>query len=234
MADSYLEKAQALKNKNPNLTPQDIIKEIGQPPKGKRLESKGKGKVGYKSWDARRAARKSYNKERTVNRQVSTGSLTKEERAYKRSLEEEAAQRRAAGEDVEILHEQRVGLTGPQLRRLPKSEQIAARRKLKEAYGGALGDKSENISIGSGAENRQEEVDWQNVQRKLGEMEQDQPSLPNHPNLSKTLSAEEVRDLVGFNESLYTGAKLGMQIVNGGIRLTRAVIGVGAAMAGMK
>ena len=38
----------------------------------------------------------------------------------------------------------------------------------------------------------------------------------------------------GFNESLYTGAKLGMQILNGGIRLTKAILGASAAMAGMK
>ena len=183
MADSYLEQANRLKAQNPQLKPQDIIKEIGQPPEGKRLESKGRGKVGYKSWEARRKARTSYNKERTANRQVSTGSLTKEERAQNRAQEEELKQRRAAGEDVEILHGQRVGLTGPQLRRLPKSEQIKARRKLREAYGGALGDKPANREIGSGEENRQEEVDWQRVQRRLGEMEEQQPSLPNHPDL---------------------------------------------------
>ena len=117
MADSYLEQANRLKAQNPQLKPQDIIKEIGQPPEGKRLESKGRGKVGYKSWEARRKARTSYNKERTANRQVSTGSLTKEERAQNRAQEEELKQRRAAGEDVEILHGPRVGLTGPKLRR---------------------------------------------------------------------------------------------------------------------
>jgi len=189
MADSYLEKANRLKAKNPKITPQEIIKEIGNPPEGKRLESKGRGKVGYKSWEARRSARKGYNKERTINRKVSTGSLTKEERAQNRAQEEEMRQRRAAGEDVEILHGQRVGLTGPQLRDVEARGGSAstARRKLKKAYGGALGDKPANREIGSGAENRQEEVDWQNVQRRLGEMEEQQPSLPNHPDLIQGL-----------------------------------------------
>lgn len=190
MADSYLEKANRLKAKNPKITPQEIIKQLGQPPEGKRLESKGRGKVGYKSWEARRSARKGYNKERTINRRISTGSLTKEERAKNRAQEEEMRQRRAAGEDVEILHGQRVGLTGPQLRDVKArgGDVAAARRKLKKAYGGALGDKPANREIGSGAENRQEEVDWQNVQRRLGEMDEERPSIPNHQDLIQTAS----------------------------------------------
>ena len=59
MADSYLEQANRLKAQNPQLKPQDIIKEIGQPPEGKRLESKGRGKVGSNSWEARRTTRTS-------------------------------------------------------------------------------------------------------------------------------------------------------------------------------
>ena len=188
MAESYLEKAQKLKNANPSITPQQIQEKLGPPPEGKRLESKGRGKVGYKSLEARRKGRSVYNKQRTENRRISTGSLTKEQRAQNRAQEEEARQRRAAGEDVEILHGQRVSLTGPQLKDVKErgGSVTKARKKLKEAYGGALGDVPENRTIGSGAENRQEEVDWSRVQKRLGEMEESQPSLPNHPDLITT------------------------------------------------
>jgi len=230
MADSYLKKAQDLKIKNPKITPQEIIKQIGQPPEGKRLESKGKGKVGYKSWDARRSARKGYNKGRSENIKASTGSLTKEQRAQNRAQEAEAAKQREAGQDVEILHKQRVGLTGPQLRRLPKSEQIAARRKLNKAYGG-IGDKPENREIGSATENRQEDKDWEKVQGKLGEMEQAKPSLPNHPDLSQTLSPQEVRDLVGFNQNIQSAVTFGLNVANGAVRFGQAVGSVVSALA---
>ena len=105
--------------------------------------------------------------------------------------------------------------------------------ELEEVYG-PLGDRPQNRVIRGAASNERKRQQEAEVQRRLGEMEQEQPSSPESLAKSKQLTAEEVRDLVGFSESMHTGLKLGMQIVNGGLRLTKAVIGVGTAMAGMK
>ena len=105
--------------------------------------------------------------------------------------------------------------------------------ELEKVYG-PLGDRPQNTVLRGAASNEKKRQQEAEVQRRLGEMEEEQPSSPESLAKSQQLTAEEVRELVGFNESLYTGAKLGMQILNGGIRLTKAVIGVGAAMAGMK
>ena len=105
--------------------------------------------------------------------------------------------------------------------------------ELEEVYG-PLGDRPQNRVIRGAASNEKKRQQEAEVQRRLGEMEQEQPSSPESLAKSKQLTAEEVRDLVGFSESMHTGLKLGMQIVNGGLRLTKAVIGVGTAMAGMK
>jgi len=116
-----------------------------------------------------------------------------------------------------------------------KSPEEAEKRieELEKVYG-PLGDRPQNRVIRGAASNEKKRQQEAEVQRRLGEMEQEQPSSPESLAKSKRLTAEEVRDLVGFNESLYAGAKLGMQIVNGGIRLGKAILGVSAAMSGMK
>lgn len=54
------------------------------------------------------------------------------------------------------------------------------------------------------------------------------------PVLKSNLTAEEVRNLVGFNENVQTGLKLGLQFASGAIRLGKTVLTAGAVLAGMK
>ena len=116
-----------------------------------------------------------------------------------------------------------------------KSPEEAEKRieELEEVYG-PLGDRPQNRVIRGAASNERKRQQEAEVQRRLGEMEQQQPSSPESLAKSQQLTAEEVRELVGFNENVQTGLKLGLQIANGAIRLGKTVLTAGAVIAGMK
>ena len=158
---------------------------------------------------------------------------TKEEENQRRRQNYKRSSLRRQGVPAVIDHRIPLDRLGETVEGKPPEEAEKRIEELEEVYG-PLGDRPQNRVIRGAASNERKRQQEAEVQRRLGEMEEEQPSSPESLAKSKQLTAEEVRDLVGFNESLYTGAKLGMQIVNGSLRLTRAVIGVGAAMAGMK
>jgi hypothetical protein len=232
MADAYLEQARRLKQQNPNLKPQDIIQEIGQPSDDKRLESKGHGKIGYKGKAARRAAKSSYEQKRQKNLRLRQPQ-TKEEENQRRRQNYKRSGLRRQGVPAVIDHRIPLDRLGETVEGKTPEEAKQRIEELEEVYG-PLGDRPQNRVIRGEASNEKKRQQEAEVQRRLGEMEKEEPSSPESLAKSQQLTAEEVRELVGFNESLYTGAKLGMQILNGGIRLTKAVLSVGAAMAGMK
>ena len=158
---------------------------------------------------------------------------TKEEQNQRRRQNYKRSSLRKQGVPAVIDHRIPLDRLGETVEGKTPEEAEKRIEELEEVYG-PLGDRPQNRVIRGAASNEKKRQQEAEVQRRLGEMEQEQPSSPESLAKSKQLTAEEVRDLVGFNESLYTGAKLGMQIVNGGIRLGKAILGVSAAMAGMK
>ena len=158
---------------------------------------------------------------------------TKEEQNQRRRQNYKRSSLRKQGVPAVIDHRIPLDRLGETVEGKTPEEAEKRIKELEEVYG-PLGDRPQNRVIRGAASNEKKRQQEAEVQRRLGEMEQKQPSSPESLAKSKRLTAEEVRDLVGFNQSLYTGAKLGMQIVNGGIRLGKAILGVSAAMAGMK
>lgn len=123
---------------------------------------------------------------RRDNIKRSTPPLTEEE---KRQNQNQNAQKRRInkrGGNVSIGHRNRVKLTGEQLKdveeRLGTQAAEDARDVLNDSYGG-IGDSPGNREIQDMDENNQEDTDWGKVQGRLGEMERDNPSPNNHPNL---------------------------------------------------
>ena len=158
---------------------------------------------------------------------------TKEEQNQRRRQNYKRSSLRKQGVPAVIDHRIPLDRLGETVEGKTPEEAKKRIEELEEVYG-PLGDRPQNRVIRGAASNERKRQQEAEVQRRLGEMEQEQPSSPESLAKSKRLTAEEVRDLVGFNESLYAGAKLGMQIVNGGIRLGKGILGVSAAMAGMK
>lgn len=207
----YRTRARQLVIDKGRMTPTEIYNEIGKPPEGYRLKADGKGNVTSEQVSNRRARRGRATARRERNIKVSRPNLTPEEQKEKRRLEQERTKRRAQGEDIEILHKQRPSLTGPQLERLSGRARAKARKRLEKTYG-RLGDSPENIELGSGEENRQEEVDWQKVQKRLGELEEKNPSRDNQPDMFKPeipLEMAAKTYLAGINLSLKLAQTVG-------------------------
>ena len=227
---STIAKVQEYLRNNPGSRIPDAVKAVdykGPPVKikeGNLNEGRGKIRLGLRqnTGDEKRQANLRLRKPQT-----------KEEQNQRRRQNYKRSSLRRQGVPAVIDHRIPLDRLGETVEGKTPEEAKKRIEELEESYG-PLGDRPQNRVIRGAASNERKRQQEAEVQRRLGEMEQEQPSSPESLAKSKKLTAEEVRDLVGFNQSLYTGAKLGMQIVNGGIRLTRAVIGVGAAMAGMK
>lgn len=180
MTRSYRSRARRLVINQGRMTPTQIYEKIGRPPEGVRLKADGKGNVTTEQVSNRRARRNRANAKRSADAKMSRPTLTPKEKKDKSKLEKQRTQERAEGKDTEILHKQRPSLTGPQLGRLKGEQRKKVRKKLEQAYG-RLGDSPENLELGSGADNRQEQTDYEQVQRRLGEMEERNPSNPDNP-----------------------------------------------------
>jgi hypothetical protein len=158
---------------------------------------------------------------------------TKEEQNQRRRQNYKRSSLRRQGVPAVIDHRIPLDRLGETVEGKTPEEAEKRIEELEEVYG-PLGDRPQNRVIRGAVSNEKKRQQEAEVQRRLGEMEQEQPSSPESLAKSQQLTAEEVRELVGFNESIYTGLKFGLQIVNGAIRFGQAVGGVAAAMSGMK
>tara|TARA_S200002703_G_scaffold113771_1_gene99268 strand:- start:57 stop:740 length:684 start_codon:yes stop_codon:yes gene_type:complete len=216
------------------MTPTQIYEKIGKPPEGVRLKADGRGNVTTEQVSNRRARRNRANAKRSADAKLSRPTLTPKEKKDKKKLENQRTKERAEGNDTEILHKQRPSLTGPQLGRLKGEQRKKVRKKLEQAYG-RLGDSPENLELGSGADNRQEQIDYEEVQRRLGQMEEQNPSKPTNPSADYAKTEENGNGANGYSYSNgngngngngdYIGAiadsavKLGTVVVGGAIVL---------------
>ena len=158
---------------------------------------------------------------------------TKEEQNQRRRQNYKRSSLRKQGVPAVIDHRIPLDRLGETVEGKTPEEAEKRIEELEKVYG-PLGDRPQNRVIRGAASNERKRQQEAEVQRRLGEMEQEQPSSPESLAKSRQLTAEEVRELVGFNESLYTGAKLGLQFANGAIRLGKTVLTAGAVLAGMK
>lgn len=174
----------------------ELQKQSGRTMTRAELEQKlGKsdGKVTQKGrgvWGPRTGNRSGQSSRRSQNIKDATGEQSPEDRQKVKEMQEEVKRRRAQGEDVELLHPGpgRPSLVGPQMRDLERrgGDTEAARKKLRDA-GYDLGDDVPGLEIGEGKRNRQEERDYQRLQRRLRQMEEENPSAPNHEHLIRTI-----------------------------------------------
>jgi hypothetical protein len=173
----------------------ELQKKAGRTMSRAELEQKlgkAKGKVTQKgkgAWGPRTGNRAGQGSRRSQNIKDATGEQSPEDRSKVKELQDEVKRRRTLGEDVELLHPGpgRPSLVGPQMRDLEQrgGNVEAARKRLRDA-GYDLGDDPSGLEVGDGKRNRQEERDYQRMQRRLRQMEETQPSLPNHPDLITT------------------------------------------------
>ena len=198
MTRSYRSRARRLVINKGRMTPTQIYEKIGRPPEGVRLKADGKGNVTTEQVKNRRARRNRANAKRSADAKMSRPTLTPKEKKDKSKLEKQRTKERAQGKDTEILHKQRPSLTGPQLRRLKGEQRKKVRKKLEQAYG-RLGDSPENLELGSGADNRQEQSDYEQVQRRLGQMEEQNPSDPTNPSADYTKTEENGNGVTSYS-----------------------------------
>ena len=198
MTRSYRSRARRLVINQGRMTPTQIYEKIGKPPEGVRLKADGRGNVTTEQVSNRRARRNRANAKRSADAKMSRPTLTPKEKKAKTKLEKQRTQERAQGKDTEIKHVNRPSLTGPQLKRLKGSNRTDKRKRLEKAYG-RLGDSSENLELGSGAENRQEEIDYQDMQRGLEDMEKKNPSDPTNPSADYTKTEENGNGVNGYS-----------------------------------
>ena len=158
---------------------------------------------------------------------------TKEEQNQRRRQNYKRSSLRKQGVPAVIDHRIPLDRLGETVEGKTPEEAEERIKELEKVYG-PLGDRPQNRVIRGAASNEKKRQQEAEVQRRLGEMEQEQSSSPESLAKSQQLTAEEVRDLVGFNESMATTVKLGLQVANGAIRLGKTVLTAGAIMAGMK
>jgi hypothetical protein len=158
---------------------------------------------------------------------------TKEEQNQRRRQNYKRSSLRKQGVPAVIDHRIPLDRLGETVEGKTPEEAEERIKELEEVYG-PLGDRPQNRVIRGAASNEKKRQQEAEVQRRLGEMEQEQPSSPESLAKSQQLTAKEVRDLVGFNKSMATTVKLGLQVANGAIRLGKTVLTAGAVMAGMK
>lgn len=163
--------------------PREYIENRIGKPSGRVTRKTSEAKGG--KWGTRTGDRSGQTSRRNTNIKDATGPQTEEDKRKVRNIKSRRSRLRRQGVDADVLHPQgRPSLVGPQVR---DAEQRgvsgdSVRGQLRRA-GYPLGDDPEGLSIGSGEDNRAEEHGWQRVQRKLGEMEDKNPSPNNHPNL---------------------------------------------------
>ena len=163
---------------NPNSRIPDAVKGTGYsgPPvkikEGNLTNNRGKIRVATRGDNG--------DTSRKRNIKDSTRPLTDEEKKQNKRQNEQKRRNNKKGSNQQIGHKRRVGLTGPQLKEVEETQGTEARDQLRDkldkAYGG-IGDTPGNRELQDAGENRQEDLDWQNVQDRLGEMEEQQPSL---------------------------------------------------------
>ena len=166
---SFLDEAQKLKDKNPKIKPQEIIKQLTKRgfklPEGKRLESKGHGQLGYKNLSARRETRAKYNAKRSDNIKSSTPTLTKNQKAETLRIKKENS---AAGLNTD--HVLAVKKSGPQLAEMTPRE----RAKLHRSYN--FGDHPGNLQGLTSEDNIRKDREEDVLERRLKKMEEQNPS----------------------------------------------------------
>jgi len=101
--------------------------------------------------------------------------------------------------------------------------------ELEKSYG-PLGDRPQNRVIRGAASNEKKRQQEAEVQRKLGEMEAAKPSSPESLAKIKQMSAQEVRDLVGFNQNMQAVTRFGLNSAKAAIRFGQVVGSVVTAL----
>jgi hypothetical protein len=155
---------------------------------------------------------------------------TKEEQNQRRRQNYKRSSLRKQGVPAVIDHRIPLDRLGESVEGKSPEEAKQRIEELEQAYG-PLGDRPQNRVIRGAASNERKRQQEAEVQRKLGEMEEAQPSSPESLAKSKTLSAQEVRDLVGFNQNIQSAVTFGLNVANGAVRFGQAVGSVVSALA---
>lgn len=104
--------------------------------------------------------------------------------------------------------------------------------ELEKSYG-PLGDRPQNRVIRGAASNERKRQQETEIQRRLGEMEQSQPSSEESRSKIQTLTGQQVRDLVGFNQNVQSAVTFGIRGIGAAIRFGQTVGSVVTALSSM-
>jgi len=152
---------------NPDLTPTQAARQLGLISDTQELQNKGRGRLGLR------------NRKADENRKQNIEDSTKPQSTYEKNrVRQRRLRNRANGKQTD--HKIPVSITGPQLRdterRLGPDAAIEERDRLSEAYGG-IGDEDGNLQDLTPEQNGQKKVDQERVQRRLRDMEKENPPV---------------------------------------------------------
>ncbi len=217
MASKYAPVRRLLKS-NPNLTPTQAARQLGLISDTQELQNKGRGRLGLR------------NRKADVDRKQNIADSTKPQSTYEKNRVKQRRLRNSAN-GKQTDHKVPVSLTGPQLRdterRLGPDAAIEERDRLSEAYGG-IGDEDGNLQDLTPEQNGQKKVDQEMVQRRLRDMEKENPPVaaiqpnPIDIDLSDFESAMKYAQEQGMNVIGYSAAG-----VWGTVELINAVLRFG-------
>ena len=155
---------------------------------------------------------------------------TKEEQNQRRRQNYKRSSLRKQGVPAVIDHRIPLDRLGESVEGKSPEEAKQRIEELEQSYG-PLGDRPQNRVIRGAVSNEKKRQQEAEVQRRLGEMEQQQPSSETSRSKIQTLTGEQVRDLVGFNQNIQSAVTFGLNVTNGVVRFGQAVGSIVSALA---
>lgn len=182
MADrqAYLKAAQDLKDADPRMTPTDIHRTLEAAgmsrPEGWRLEPKGKGKLGWKSIEARRSSKVREHAQRRATLNLRPPQNAQERTENRRQVNQRAALNRQFGAATHVIdHVVPLERLGQTVEGMPPDKATRTIQRLEQSYG-PLGDRPGNRQVISAQDNELKRQQETALQRRLQQMEQTRPS----------------------------------------------------------
>lgn len=227
---STLAKVQEYLRNNPGSRIPDATKAVGY--KGPPVKIKGGNLTGGRKRIRLGLRQNTGDEKRQANLRLRTPQ-TKEEQNQRRRQNYKRSSLRKQGVPAVIDHRIPLDRLGETVEGKTPEEAKQRIEELEQVYG-PLGDRPQNRVIRGAASNERKRQQEAEVQRRLGEMEQEQPSSEESRAKIQTLTGEQVRDLVGFNQNVQSAVSFGIKTAGGIIRFGQALGSAVAAMAGME